>query len=243
LPRGFHCVHKIEPLGYGFEQRLERYVNDAGNPRLVIIDTLEKVRGDGDTKNLYKQDYKDASILKSFADKHGIAIVIIHHTRKSKDDADPFAQISGTFGLFGAVDSAMVIEKAKRSDNRATLMVNGRDVDPQELIVEFDTEQSRWKYLRDDIVEGRKAEEYGKNPIVRTLRDLTAFAVWKGTSSDLAAEVETLTGVFLDAQEVGRQVGRLISDLADYDAIDYSVTNHGNRKVHKFEQIFEDLLL
>lgn len=244
LPHGFTCVHNIEPIGNGFEERFEKFMNDANYPNLVIIDTFEKIRGSADTKNLYKQDYKDAGLIKSMADKYGIAIIIIHHTRKSKDDADPFAQISGSFGIMGAVDSAMVIDKAKRNDNRATLMVTGRDIGRQELIVEFDAQQSRWNFISEDLAETRRVEEYNKSPIVQTIKELTGFgAVWKGTSSELAEEVKKRTGISMEAQEVGRQIGRLISELSEYDLIDYSVTNHGNRKFHKFEPYYDELLL
>ncbi len=45
LPTGFMCAHKIEPIGDGFAERFDEYVKACENLGLVIIDTLEKVRG------------------------------------------------------------------------------------------------------------------------------------------------------------------------------------------------------
>lgn len=45
-------------------------------------------------------------ILKSLADEYGVAILLIHHFRKMKDQ-DVFHQITGSTGLQGAVDTMM----------------------------------------------------------------------------------------------------------------------------------------
>ena len=43
------------------------------------------------------------SVLKSIADQLGIAILLVHHTRKCRDN-DPFNMISGTTGISRCVD-------------------------------------------------------------------------------------------------------------------------------------------
>lgn len=235
-PAGFVCVHKIEPIGHGFEERFAEYVKACDDLGLVIIDTLEKVRGDGDTKNLYKQDYRDAGLIKELADKYKIAVIVIHHTRKGKDLDDPFTQISGSFGLLGAVDSAMVIDKPKRNDTRASLLITGRDVDRQELVLEFDTEKNKWTYLDDEKVESQREQDYNRDPVVITIKDLCAFGAWKGGTADLQAEVEKRTGAQYDVLELGRKIIKLLSPLAEFDNITYSSTKPGNKKVHRFEQ-------
>ena len=53
-------------------------------------------------------DYRDISILKNIADKLKIAIVLIHHLRKQKDD-DPMNMVSGTTGITGGADSSFVL--------------------------------------------------------------------------------------------------------------------------------------
>lgn len=52
--------------------------------KLVIIDTLQKVRGQvrSKTESAYTTDYKEVGALKKFADDHGIALLLVHHNRK-----------------------------------------------------------------------------------------------------------------------------------------------------------------
>ena len=54
--------------------------------------------------------------LKSFADAHGLCILLVHHTRKQTAD-DKFDMISGTSGLLGAADGAFLLQKEKRTGN------------------------------------------------------------------------------------------------------------------------------
>ena len=55
-------------------------------------------------QNLYSGDYAAAGELKRVADDFGVAIVLVHHTRKATAD-DPLDTVSGTNGLAGAADT------------------------------------------------------------------------------------------------------------------------------------------
>lgn len=55
---------------------------------LIVIDTLQRIRKVSADANPYASDYRDIGILKQLADKHRIAILLIHHLRKMNDD-DP----------------------------------------------------------------------------------------------------------------------------------------------------------
>ena len=48
----------------------------------------------------YSSDYEVIGKLKQFADRHGVCILIVHHTRK-QPAGDSFEKISGTTGLVG----------------------------------------------------------------------------------------------------------------------------------------------
>ena len=79
--------------------------------------------------------------LKSFADAHGLCLLLVHHTRKQNAD-DKFDMISGTSGLLGAADGAFLLQKEKRTGNAATLEVSGRDQQDQKLYLIRNTETS-----------------------------------------------------------------------------------------------------
>lgn len=58
----------------------------------------------------YSSDYGIIEILKRFADRFKVCLLVVHHTRKQDSD-DVFDTISGTNGLLGAADGAFVMQK------------------------------------------------------------------------------------------------------------------------------------
>ena len=100
--------------------------------KLIIVDTLQKVREAVSDSYSYSSDYEVIGKLKQFADRYGVCVLIVHHTRK-QPAGDSFEMISGTTGLLGCADGALLMQKEKRTDSRATLEVVGRDQPDQRL--------------------------------------------------------------------------------------------------------------
>ena len=110
-------------------------------------------------ENAYSADYREIGLLKSFADRHGVCLLLVHHLRKMGDDSDPFNRISGTNGIMGAVDTALVLSKQKRSDSQTTLSITGRDIESRDMVLEFSTETYRWRVLGDaNIIAEQRAK-------------------------------------------------------------------------------------
>src|SRR3954470_14671975 len=73
----------------GGTDMIRRWIEAVDEPRLVIIDTLQKVRDPkGSQESSYEADYAAVAELKALADKHGVAVVLVHHQRKM-DAEDP----------------------------------------------------------------------------------------------------------------------------------------------------------
>ncbi len=97
-------------------------------PRIIVIDTLAKVRPPGGRNNgIYESDYSALAPITEVANKYRTTILIIHHNRKGKAETDPLEQISGSLGLSGAVDGALIID-GNRGDPSYTLSLIGRDI-------------------------------------------------------------------------------------------------------------------
>ena len=126
-------------LGGGLENQIENFKSNHTELKIVIIDTLQKIRSGDDAS--YASDYKELSVLKELADKLRIAILLIHHTRKCRDN-DPFNMISGTTGISGCVDGSMVMIEKQRGSGEAILYCVGRDIENLELHLK--REESRW---------------------------------------------------------------------------------------------------
>lgn len=107
---------KAKTMQEGLDKELEEFLRKHADARLIIIDTLQKVREAGGDRYSYSSDYEIVTRLKTFSDQHGICLLVVHHTRKMEAE-DSFDRISGTNGLLGAADGAFIMHKKKRTDN------------------------------------------------------------------------------------------------------------------------------
>ncbi|MEJ8728627.1 helicase RepA family protein [Flintibacter sp. HCN-6482] len=171
-------------LGGGLEKQLEGFVQEHPDTRLIIIDTLQKIRETGDERYSYASDYEVITKLKRFADASGVCVLLVHHTRKQQAD-DRFDKISGTNGLMGAADGAILLQKERRTDSAATLDISGRDLQDQRLYLKKDEERLVWELER-------RETELHKEPPDPVLEAVAALVTaerpeWNGTATDLAA--------------------------------------------------------
>ena len=138
-----HFATCAKQIGNGLEDQLELFLKEHPDTRLVIVDTLQKVRELGSDTYSYASDYEIVGKLKQFADKYGICLLLVHHTRKQPAN-DKFEMISGTTGLLGCADGAFLLQKEKRTDLSATLEIVGRDQPDQKLHLTGDAEKLIW---------------------------------------------------------------------------------------------------
>ena len=97
-PKSFHLSVTCGLIGNGLEEEIINFLEDFPKTKLVIIDTLQKVRdsrGSIGKTGMYGNDYDDISSIKRIADEHDISIILVHHLRKLKDGDDPFNEVSG----------------------------------------------------------------------------------------------------------------------------------------------------
>ena len=103
--RTLYFETKAITLAEGLLAYLESFQARHPDCRLVVVDTLQKVRGEAaPSSSAYAADYADLGALKAYADRQGVCLLVIHHLRKMTDDADPFNRIAGSNGIFGAAD-------------------------------------------------------------------------------------------------------------------------------------------
>lgn len=139
LPRGRIEVRwSARKVGQGLEDDLAAWLDAHPDARFVGIDTLGRVRGRSNGKrSAYEVDVEDLGQLQDvFRQRPGIALVIVHHSRKDRGD-DFLAEVSGTYGITGSADTILVL-KRKRLEPFGTLVVTGRDVPEAEIPVRFD---------------------------------------------------------------------------------------------------------
>lgn len=179
-----HLSIYAKQLNSGLEEQLKGFVREHPDTRLIIIDTLQKIREAGAEKYSYADDYKVITSLKRFTDGTGACLLLVHHTRKQQAD-DKFDMISGTNGLMGAADGAFLLQKERRTDSAATLDISGRDLQDQRLYLKRDEERLVW------ALERRETEPYREppDPVLEAVAALVTVErpEWSGTATDLAA--------------------------------------------------------
>lgn len=135
-------------LGGELEERIRTFVEEHTKCVLIIIDTLQMIRGSS-ADNSYASDYSDLTTLKNLADEYGIAILLIHHLRK-ENDSDPFNRISGTTGIQGVVDSSFILSEDVRGSGQAKLFCVGRDIEYREICLKRN-EENIWEVVSDSF--------------------------------------------------------------------------------------------
>ena len=221
---------QAKTLKEGLDGELEEFVKQHTDARLIIIDTLQKVREVGGETFSYSNDYEIVTKLKAFSDKYGICLLVVHHTRKM-ESGDSFDMISGTNGLLGAADGAFIMQKKKRTDNTAVLDIVGRDQPDQELTIEFDRERCIWKF--------KKAEtelwKQPPNPLLEAINEFLAEGrpEWEGTATEL---LKQLPDMQLSANVLSRKLNVVNSQLLN----DYGIF-YDNKRGHERRIILKRL--
>jgi hypothetical protein len=165
-PHGLEFATEWPRCDEGGLEAIRSWLQRTENARLVVVDVLAQFRsGRGDRQTLYESDYGAIKGLQELSSEFNVGILIVHHVRKGFGDTDPFERISGTLGLSGAADAALVLD---RDSNGCTLYGRGRDMPEFEKAASFDSQSCRWT-LQGDASEVHRSSERGR--ILAALED------------------------------------------------------------------------
>ncbi len=212
-------------LGVDLEEQLKKFVREHPDTKLIIIDTLQKVREAGGDKYSYANDYEVVGKLKRLADDCGICLLLVHHTRKQQAD-DKFDMISGTNGLLGAADGAFLLQKEKRTDGSAILDVAGRDQQEQRLYLTKDRDRLVWELERTETELWIEPPD----PVLEAIAALvtTDKPTWSGTATELVTALDVDLKPNTLTMRLNVNAGRLLNE----HGIRYeSSRSHAGRKI------------
>lgn len=216
---------EADAIQKGLEEQLEQFLQEHSDTRLIIIDTLQRIRETVHDRYSYASDYDVVTKLTAFSGKYNICILVVHHTRKMESD-DSFDTISGTNGLLGAADGAFILQKKKRIANEAILDLVGRDQPDQRMELCFDREKCLWEVIKTETESQRK-------PVDSILEEIAAMLtrerpIWTGNATELAE----LLKLDLKANVLTRHLNVNASRLLNEYQIQYkSSRNHAGRKI------------
>ncbi|MEG1579089.1 MAG: AAA family ATPase, partial [Oscillospiraceae bacterium] len=199
-PPDVHFCTESMILGNGLEEQLENFIAEHPNTTLIIIDTLQMIRS-ASYDNTYANDYRDLSVLKKLADRHAIAVLLIHHLRKELAD-DVFNRISGTTAISGAVDSSFTLIEDKRGSGKAKLHCIGRDIEYRELELTRN-DDNVWELISDSRVQ---QELLGDHIIFLLSAFMTEQSNFIGTPTELAEQIYPDGSERISPKKVSRQI-------------------------------------
>ncbi len=201
--------------------------------KLIIIDTLQKVREVGGDNYSYANDYQIMARLKSFADAHGLCLLLVHHTRKQNAD-DKFDMISGTSGLLGAADGRFFFRKKTDRQCRNTGSIGQRSARPEAV---------SYPQYRNIVVDLQKAEtELWKEPPEPLLDEIAELVMkdnpyWEGSPTALVA----LINVDIQPHVITRKLNVLAGRLyAEHGILFRSERVHEGRKLRLWKDNTEN---
>lgn len=130
----------------GGARKIQDWLVEHPAARLMIIDVLARVKGSRSPGcPQYEVDYRAMQPAKQLADRHQVAVILVHHVRKAASD-DFLNEVSGTHGIAGAADNIMVLKRTRGTAD-GTLHITGRDVEETEYALKFAPELGTWHLL------------------------------------------------------------------------------------------------
>lgn len=217
-----HFATAAGKIGNGLDEQLENFMREHPDTKLIIIDTMQKIRELGGESYSYASDYEIIGRLKQFADKYCICVLTVHHTRK-QPAGDSFEMISGTTGLLGCADGSLLMQKKKRTALEATIDVVGRDQQDQILYLKKGPETQIWNLERME-------NELHKEPpdaVLETVAKLVKES-WCGSPTELAMLLQVGMQPNTLTKHLNVNAGRLFEEYG----VQYENTRtHAGRKI------------
>ena len=186
-PPGLIYATSVRDPCNDFISDLERCLNSNPGVRLVIVDTLQKIRNNDPTSNAnqYACEYEELARLKEIADSRRIAIVFVHHTRKKHDSKDGNNDVLGSSAVTGTADMILILRK-NRGGSAGTLSVSGRDAPDIELVMQ-------WQHPEWQVIEEKSEEDIARENdpeiVYKVIDYLMAEGGFTGTMSALLEEI------------------------------------------------------
>ena len=199
-----------QQLHNGLVEQIEQFLKEHPQTRLIVIDTLQRIRTAGNDANPYASDYRDIGVLKALADKHCIAILLIHHLRKEFAD-DVFSRISGTTAISGAVDSSFTLVEDKRGSGKATLSCIGRDIEYRELTLERNAENV-WELVSDSRTQ---LELLGGRIVILLSELMRDYDEFIGTPTELSERIDPVGTEGITPKKVSRLILQSVDTLRE----------------------------
>ena len=177
-PEGLHFAYAAPTIDDGLIEELSAFLDAHPACRIVTVDTIKPIRPPaGKNDRIYDTDYAVGRPFLALAAKYHIAVVLVHHTNKSKSE-DDLDTISGSQGLAGGVDNILVLKRG-RASSEAILYVTGRDIEQEgRYSLMWNQDLSMWTVGADCPTVGMSPE---RRAVYETISNCGPVSSWELT--------------------------------------------------------------
>ena len=182
----------------------------------------------------YADDYATMTAFKRIADRYGITMLIVHHTRK-QEASDIMDMISGTTGIMGCADGAMVLERPLRRVPKGSISMTGRDFQDAKISLTQNPETMCWEFAgyTDELPEEQS------DPV------LTAVAMllenqnrWEGTAEELRVQLQELNPrLDLKANALSRRLNAQMQELENQYGVRFTRSRGSDGRQIRLEAV------
>lgn len=140
-------------------------------------------------------------MLKQIADARGIAIMLVHHTRKA-EASHVIDELSGTAGIAGTADTLWVM-KREQGEKAGVLHVVGRDVEESAHAIVWDDVLYCWKVVGDAAVENISREQKAVIEVLKTHNDAAEGVQLKDIAATLGKPKPAVSNLLVKLHSAG----------------------------------------
>jgi len=224
VPSNIYFAISAKTLAEGLGDQIRDFVSEHRDTIFVAVDVFQMIRG-GENENSYACDYRDMLQLKQIATELNIALLVVHHNRKLKDE-DPFNMLSGTNGLLGAADAGFVLLRSQRNQSNATLHCTGRDIESREIDLNFHKDTCTWTLISDSMKEPMLLLPKEMAALIEFMRETVSFS---GTNADFVDAFNAHTGCDTNAKGLKQMMNKWRYELESHGVCYRSYRSNGLR--------------
>jgi hypothetical protein len=167
----------------------------AENPGLacIMLDTVASIRHISGQDKSYDVVVDEWSAFRSLAHELSIALIAVHHTRKTnQNDQSPLERILGSQGIAATAETCMILTGTDGSRNKS-LFVTGKDVEQQDLLLEW--LDPGFEIVKDDQRHGLGPRQIQIYDLIQTIPSCTqtkiidAAGIDKGQLSNIVSRL------------------------------------------------------
>lgn len=196
LERGAHFTTSAMTLDSGLCVQLRAWLREHTDVHIIVLDALATVKARRSGDDVFKSDYTGLKGLQELALDCGVAVLLVHHTRKMPGGEDWVNRISGTLGVAAMADALWLLERP-RGSNQERLFVTSRDAPDTTLEVPLD-----------DLLEGEWLPS-GADPVKETFLIDQVLAAIKDTGPEGISAKAIAVALNMAPEQVKQQVRRL----------------------------------